>query len=191
MSFTADLHADSSRLLDMEKLFEIIVSNTRKITINLFSVTNKQWMPVIYFKTRISILYYIGLYSDWGSETADGFGGHLCYLIWRPSLIWWPSWIWRPSWIWQPSWMPLLPKIKFTQKNKIYPNFFFCIYLLVMPKYWVKNYFAHGRFPEVGQKQKTEEKKKRRDWTMVTTMAKLRMAHASRLGQKVFSCNQL
>ena len=30
-----------------------------------------------------------------------------------------------------------------------------------MPKYWVKNYFAHGRFPEVGQKQKTEEKKER------------------------------
>ena len=30
-----------------------------------------------------------------------------------------------------------------------------------MPKYWVKNYFAHGRFPEVGQKQKTEEEKKR------------------------------
>ena len=29
-----------------------------------------------------------------------------------------------------------------------------------MPKYWVKNYFTHGRFPEVGQKQKTEEKKK-------------------------------
>ena len=31
-----------------------------------------------------------------------------------------------------------------------------------MPKYWVKNYFAHGRFPEVGQKQKTEEKKERK-----------------------------
>ena len=31
------------------------------------------------------------------------------------------------------------------------------MYLLVMPKYWVKNYFAHGRFPEVGQKQKTEK----------------------------------
>ena len=31
-----------------------------------------------------------------------------------------------------------------------------------MPKYWVKNYFAHGRFPEVGQKQKTEEKKEER-----------------------------
>ena len=40
-------------------------------------------------------------------------------------------------------------------------NIFFCIYLLVMPKYWVKNYFAHGRFPEVGQKQKTEEKEER------------------------------
>ena len=31
-----------------------------------------------------------------------------------------------------------------------------------MPKYWVKNYFAHGRFPEVGQKQKTEKEKKER-----------------------------
>ena len=31
-----------------------------------------------------------------------------------------------------------------------------------MPKYWVKNYFAHGSFPEVGQKQKTEKEKKRR-----------------------------
>ena len=30
-----------------------------------------------------------------------------------------------------------------------------------MPKYWVKNYFAHGRFPEVGKKQKTEGKKER------------------------------
>ena len=68
-----------------------------------------------------------------------------------------------------------LKKIKFTP-----PNFFFCIYLLVMPKYWVKNYFAHGRFPKVGQKQKTEEKEEReKDWTMVITMAKLRMAHAS------------
>ena len=31
-----------------------------------------------------------------------------------------------------------------------------------MPKYWVKNYFAHGRFPEVGQKQKTEKKKEKK-----------------------------
>ena len=30
-----------------------------------------------------------------------------------------------------------------------------------MPKCWVKNYFAHGSFPEVGQKQKTEEKEER------------------------------
>ena len=52
----------------------------------------------------------------------------------------------------------------FHKKNKNYLEkiFFFCIYLLVMPKYWVKNYFTHGRFPEVGQKQKTEEKKKER-----------------------------
>ena len=31
-----------------------------------------------------------------------------------------------------------------------------------MPKYWGKNYFAHGSFPEVGQKQKTEKKKERK-----------------------------
>ena len=37
---------------------------------------------------------------------------------------------------------------------------FFCIYLLVMPKYWGKQIFAHGRFPEVDQKQKTEKKKR-------------------------------
>ena len=29
-----------------------------------------------------------------------------------------------------------------------------------MPKYWGKQIFAHGRFPEVGQKQKTEREKK-------------------------------
>ena len=40
-----------------------------------------------------------------------------------------------------------LKKIKFTPQK-----YFFCIYLLVMPN------LAHGRFPEVGQKQKTEEK---------------------------------
>ena len=31
-----------------------------------------------------------------------------------------------------------------------------------MPKYWVKNYFAHGGFPEEGQKQKTEEKERKK-----------------------------
>ena len=55
-----------------------------------------------------------------------------------------------------------------------------------MPKYWVKNYFTHGRFPEVGQKQKTEKKKKKKkrenERKLVITMAKLRMAHASTHG---------
>ena len=31
-----------------------------------------------------------------------------------------------------------------------------------MTKYWGGNYFAHGSFPEVGQKQKTEKKEKKR-----------------------------
>ena len=31
-----------------------------------------------------------------------------------------------------------------------------------MPKYWVRNYFTHGRFSKVGQKQKTEKKKKKK-----------------------------
>ena len=52
-----------------------------------------------------------------------------------------------------------------------------------MPKYWVKNYFTHGRFPEVGQKQKTE-KERERDRKLVKTMAKLRMAHASTHGAR-------
>ena len=37
-----------------------------------------------------------------------------------------------------------------------------------MPKYWVKNYFAHGRFPEVGQKQKTEGKKEEKKEDVLT-----------------------
>ena len=59
-----------------------------------------------------------------------------------------------------------------------------------MPKYWVKNYFAHGRFPEVGQKQKTEKKKREREKErekerkLVIIMAKLRMAHASTHGAR-------
>ena len=48
-----------------------------------------------------------------------------------------------------------------------------------MPKYWVKNYLAHGSFPEVGQKQKTEKKRKKE-----RTMAKLRMAHTSMHGPR-------
>ena len=37
------------------------------------------------------------------------------------------------------------------------------MYLLDMPKYWWKQIFAHGRFPELGQKQKTEKKKKKEE----------------------------
>ena len=51
-------------------------------------------------------------------------------------------------------------KSTFFRKKKNYKKK--CIYLLVMPKYWVKNYFAHGSFPEVGQKQKMEKQKKRK-----------------------------
>ena len=46
-------------------------------------------------------------------------------------------------------------KIFFHKKIKI--SIFFYIYLLVMPKYLVNKYFTHKRFPEVGQKQKTEK----------------------------------
>ena len=56
-----------------------------------------------------------------------------------------------------------------------------------MPKYWGKNYFAHGSFPEVGQNQKTEKKKredKKKRPNVVITMAKLCMAHASTHGAR-------
>ena len=43
--------------------------------------------------------------------------------------------------------------------------FFFSIYLLVMPKYWGKQIFAHGRFPEVRQKQKTEREKEKEKYS--------------------------
>ena len=46
----------------------------------------------------------------------------------------------------------------------------------------------NGSENKIAKKQKTEKKKKKRernkDWTIVITMAKLRMAHASRLGPK-------
>ena len=49
----------------------------------------------------------------------------------------------------------------FVKKYKLPKKIFVCIYLLVMPKYWGKQIFTHGRFPEVGQKQKTEKKRKK------------------------------
>ena len=51
---------------------------------------------------------------------------------------------------------------------------FFWIYLPVMPKYWGKQIFSLGRFPVVGQKQKTEKKERKRkkeDRKYVITMA--------------------
>ena len=32
-----------------------------------------------------------------------------------------------------------------------------------MPKYWGKQIFTHGSFPEVGQKQKTERKERKKE----------------------------
>ena len=65
----------------------------------------------------------------------------------------------------------LAVKIPKRQKN------LFCMYLLVMPKYWV--------IPQSGSKAENgeEKKKRKRDRKLVIKMAKLRMAHASRLGQ--------
>ena len=62
--------------------------------------------------------------------------------------------------------------------------FFFCIYLLVMPKYWVKNYFAHGSFPKVGQKQKTEKKRAK----VGNNNGQLRIANTTSPGLKCILC---
>ena len=57
-----------------------------------------------------------------------------------------------------------------------------------MPKYWGNNYFAHGRFPEVGQKQKTEEIERKKERlndgnNNGHSTHGARMTHAIRLGQ--------
>ena len=60
-----------------------------------------------------------------------------------------------------------------------------------MPKYWGKQIFAHGRFFEVGKKQKTERKERKRERKKRLNDGKnngqathgARMAHASHLGQ--------
>ena len=36
-----------------------------------------------------------------------------------------------------------------------------------MPKYWGKQIFTHGSFPEVGQKQKTGKKEKKKKKTEI------------------------
>ena len=84
---------------------------------------------------------------------------------------------------------------KSLNKNYLKKIFFFGMYLLVMPKYWGDNYFAHGRFPEVGQKQKTERERerKKKKRTMVITMASYalqttpRVVHAKHPGPKQWS----
>ena len=55
-----------------------------------------------------------------------------------------------------------------------------------MPKYWVKNYFALGRFPEVGQKQKTEKKEERKKERLNDGNNNGQATHAKILGQKLF-----
>ena len=57
-----------------------------------------------------------------------------------------------------------------------------------MPKYWGKQIFSLGRFPEVGQKQKTEKERERLndgDNNGYAWRTQARMAHASRLGQNL------
>ena len=50
-----------------------------------------------------------------------------------------------------------------------------------MPKYWGKNYFAHGSFPEVGQKQKTEKKDKKKRANDGNNNGQLRIATPPRV----------
>ena len=64
-----------------------------------------------------------------------------------------------------------------------------------MPKYWGKQIFTHGRFPEVGQKQKTEKRKRRKERLNdgnnngQATHGARKHTHASRLGQKFLRGN--
>ena len=61
-----------------------------------------------------------------------------------------------------------------------------------MPKYGEKQIFAHGRFPEVGQKQKTErererEKERKKERPKVGNKnGQLRIASATKPGPKKF-----
>ena len=60
-----------------------------------------------------------------------------------------------------------------------------------MPKYKVKNYFADGRFPEVGQKQKTGRKEEEERLNngenngQATHGARKHAWHSSHLGQNM------
>ena len=53
------------------------------------------------------------------------------------------------------------------------------MYLLIMPKYWGKQIFSLASFPEVGQKQKTEKKKKKERLKVGNNNGQLRIANAT------------
>ena len=55
-----------------------------------------------------------------------------------------------------------------------------------MPKYWVKQIFSLGRFPEVGQKQSTEKKKREvgNNNGQIRIATPPRVAHAKPPGSK-------
>ena len=50
-----------------------------------------------------------------------------------------------------------------------------------MPKYWGGNYFAHGSFPKVGQKQKTERERKKERPKVGNNNGQLRIATPPRV----------
>ena len=54
-----------------------------------------------------------------------------------------------------------------------------------MPKYWGKQIFSRGSFPEVGQKQKTERKKRERETAKVgNNNGQLRIENATSGGAR-------
>ena len=62
----------------------------------------------------------------------------------------------------------------------------YMLYLLLMPKYWGKQILAHGSFPEVGEKQKTEkkEREKERRAKVGNNNGQLRMSNATSCGAR-------
>ena len=53
-----------------------------------------------------------------------------------------------------------------------------------MPKYWGKQIFTHGSFPEVGQKQKTEKKERERRAKVGNNNGQLGIANATSAGAR-------
>ena len=69
-------------------------------------------------------------------------------------------------------------------ENQVRKIQFFCIYLLVMPKYWGKQIFSFGSFPEVGQKQKTQREKEERRVKVSVNNGQLRIEKATSGGAR-------